>query len=145
MILSFKKKWKPEIMSGRKIHTIRQDKPDRWKEGNIIHFATGVRTKYYDNFLTDRCRSVQTIEIKYGPSEYLNDVQIFVDGILMTTEQMQQIAYNDGFFCLADFQMWFNYDFKGKIIHWTDFKYTDETQIEDYLYSPAVRIKADQI
>jgi len=31
--------------------------------------------------------------------------------------------FNDGFESLQDFFNWFNKPFRGKIIHWTDFKY----------------------
>lgn len=43
MILSFKKQFLDPIITGSKIHTIRADKPNRWKPGNKIHFATGEK------------------------------------------------------------------------------------------------------
>lgn len=47
MILSFKEQFIPKILDGTKIHTIREDKKNRWEAGKKIHFATGVRTKNY--------------------------------------------------------------------------------------------------
>ena len=36
---------------------------------------------------------------------------------------MWQLAINDGFESLKHFFEYFNEDFEGKIIHWTDLKY----------------------
>lgn len=120
MILSFKKQFINKILDGTKIHTIRTDTTDRWKSGKLIHFATNVRTKNYWNFKQGVCISTQQIEIRYNE---LNDVKIFVDGKKLTLKQQQELARNDGFDCFASFLLWFNDDFTGKIIHWTDFKY----------------------
>ncbi len=124
MILSFKKQFKEPILKGTKKHTIREDKPNRWKVGNKIHFATGVRTKNYECFKEGVCVSVQEIEITRPVwSEYLNDTIVRIDGIALTEKEQQQLAWNDGFTNLIDFWLWFKGDFKGKIIHWTDLKY----------------------
>lgn len=124
MILGFKPEFQEPILKGTKIHTIREDKPNRWKAGNKIHYATGVRTKKYNQFKLGECVSVQQIEITRPIwSEYLNDAVVKIDGKTLTKEQQQQLAYNDGFSNLLSFWLWFNEDFKGKIIHWTDFKY----------------------
>lgn len=58
MILSFKKQFSEPILKGTKIHTIREDKPNRWKPGNKIHFANGVRTQNYNCFKESVCISV---------------------------------------------------------------------------------------
>jgi ASC-1-like (ASCH) protein len=128
MLLTFSKdSYVEDIKSGVKIHTIRLDKPNRWKPGMKIHFWRGnprnvnAKRKSYA-FDEGVCKSVQTIEIIY-PTEYFNDTIIKVDGRKLTTDEMKLLAWNDGFANLIEFQMHFNYDFKGKIIHWTDFKY----------------------
>lgn len=106
-----------------KKHTIREDKPDRWKAGNKIHFVINNRTKNRFQFApVIPVISTQTIRIEC-PTEYLNDQKIYVDDKLLNLEQMQKLAYNDGFENLAAFQLWFNTDFTGKIIHWTNLKY----------------------
>lgn len=122
MILGFKAQFVEPIVSGTKIHSIREDKPDRWKEGNTIHFATGVRTKKYDNFKTDTCKGTQDIEINWK-SNYIDDTVVKIDGKALNLSQKQRLAWNDGFVNLFEFYAWFSSDFKGKIIHWTDFKY----------------------
>jgi hypothetical protein len=138
MILSFKKQFVDRILDGTKIHTIREDKHGKWKSGNWINFATGVRTPYYDQFKFGVCFNVQDISIFWGnqeprkPAVFLSNInKLPVDEILNIffisgecgKDQMEQLAKNDGFDSVDDFFEWFNTDFEGKIIHWTDFKY----------------------
>ena len=121
-----------------KIHTIREDPHNRWKPGNIIHHAYGVRTKNYDCFDEGECKSVQEIEIK----EYFIDendfvshsytlinkgvpriFRVFIDSKMLSEDEIDILARNDGFDSTKDFFRWFNKPFKGKIIHWTNLKY----------------------
>lgn len=48
---------------------------------------------------------------------------IYVDNKLLKISEMIKLAHNDGFDLLYQFIEWFNKDFEGKIIHWTNFKY----------------------
>ena len=131
MILSFKPQFKQPILDGTKIHTIREDPHDRWKRGRKIHQATGVRTKNYDCFNETYCMGVQKIEIiwypKQGPAVYLNDYTFPFYGQMQNEtfgfEQMELLAKNDGFPSVEAFFEWFNKDFDGKIIHFTDYRY----------------------
>jgi uncharacterized protein YqfB (UPF0267 family) len=122
MVIGFKEKFKEPILKGTKIHTIREDAHNRWKIGMKMHMATGVRTKNYNQFQEMKCMSIQGIEIT-RVSDYLNDTIVTVDGRKLILSEIQQLAWNDGFENLIDFWMWFDKDFKGKIIHWTDFRY----------------------
>ena len=134
MILSFKKQFKQPIVDGTKIHTIREDTPNRWKAGDKIHFATGVRTKNYECFKEGECKLVQRIEIKH----HHTFVEIKIDGNPYGEIQTNKIQYqlaladmyniltfirNDGFSRVDDFLAFFHTDFTGKIIHWTDLTY----------------------
>lgn len=132
MVLGFKRKHKdgrptgfaPKILSGVKKHTIREDEPDRWKEGVIIQMAYGVRTKDYEQFNAGRsdlevCTGTQKIEIKWKNHDYT----VKVDGRVLSREQVELLAINDGFDDLVEFLTWFSADFKGKIIHWTKLRY----------------------
>jgi len=121
MVLGFKPQFVPKILSGQKIHTIREDKHNRWKPGMNIHMATGVRTKKYECFKYDRCESVQEIVFHYYRKTCRPHVRI--DGRLLYPEEVMRLARNDGFDSLADFFAWFNNDYRGKIIHWTYTKY----------------------
>lgn len=122
MILGFKQQFVDSISLGTKIHSIREDKTGRWKEGNTIHFATGVRTKSYNNFKTDVCKNVQSISVDWTKT-FLGEPSIYIDGRELVHTEVVQLAFNDGFDSLEAFLAWFNKDFEGKIIHWTDFRY----------------------
>src|SRR5512136_2254530 len=54
-----------KILSGEKIHSIREDKHNLWAAGKTIHFCIYPRTKDYQQFKVDTCKSTQTIIIKY--------------------------------------------------------------------------------
>jgi len=122
MILGFKPQFKPLILSGEKVHTIREDKYDRWKPGIKIHMATGVRTHDYECFCDKyTCVSTQRIHIvryyidQLIPYIYINYKPFFFH---------YQLAKNDGFKSVNDFYNWFpEEEFIGKIIHWTNLTY----------------------
>jgi hypothetical protein len=112
-----------------KIHTIREDKKKVWKKGRLIHFATGVRTKNYKCFKKGVCTGTQKIEINYVEiiiskkmPPGINKV-VKVNNRILSLKEIGLLAKNDGFDSVNDFFEWFNEDFKGKIIHWTDFRY----------------------
>lgn len=124
MILGFKERFEDLIKSGSKIHTIRADKPNKWKSGMLIHFAKGVRTKNYINFQMGQCFSTQRIKIEYDNIQPCGNVlSITVDDRSLTPEEIEMLAKNDGFDSVSDFLDFFDKDFRGKIIHWTDFRY----------------------
>ena len=122
MILGFKKQFVSKILRGEKIHTIREDPNDRWKPDREIHFATGVRTKNYEQFHHGYCYSVERIEIRYDNKSFVPEIYIEKE-LLSCMEDHLDLARNDGFEGLQDFYNWFDKPFKGKIIHWTDLKY----------------------
>ncbi|PQJ09519.1 hypothetical protein CJD36_019975 [Flavipsychrobacter stenotrophus] len=126
MILGFKKPFKPKLMDGSKLHSMREDKPGRWKVGMKIQMATGVRTKAYECFRDDLVVTrLQHVEIRYYgkvPGEVLAPV-IIVDSKRLDDASVLELARNDGFKTMGEFMEWFDEDFEGKIIHWTDFKY----------------------
>jgi len=122
MILSFKQRFEHKILGGTKIHTIREDRQDRWKAGNKIHFSTGIRTPGYNCFKVAKCMGVQEFEIVW-----IHDLPFIYIGDKMpmglSDAEIVILSRNDGFDSTEDFFSWFNKDFKGKIIHWTDFRY----------------------
>ena len=132
MILSFNKRFVKPILDDTKIHTIRKDKYNRWYPGRLIQMATGIRTSKYHQFNQDTCKSVQAIRILWDdgqPCILMSDTAdeeelmpfYFPNGY--GEEQMKQLVKNDGFDSGDEFFKWFNTDFNGKIIHWTDFRY----------------------
>lgn len=106
-----------------KLHTIRAG--SRWKAGDILHMAYGVRTKNYQQFNKgipelERVKSVQKIEIIRDP--YFGCI-IQVDNRQLGMAEIVDLITNDGFESPDDFLKWFSKDFTGYLIHWTDLKY----------------------
>ena len=118
--------WAPFMAHKPKLHTIRSDKSDRWKAGKPIHFFQWIgrpfRSKIYHFAPVIPCISVQKIKIEC-PSEYVNDQKVYVDDRLLTIKEIRRLAWNDGFNTSMQFLLWFNQNFEGKVIHWTDLKY----------------------
>lgn len=118
-----------------KLHTIRAG--NRWEAGMDIHFAINPRSKNYFQFApVMECTSVQEIELRWWkpehPEQYINDYDdasnmrycdVYVDGKLMSTGYVKKLAQNDGFDSVEQFFAWFNKDFKGQLIHWSDLRY----------------------
>lgn len=110
-----------------KLHTIREDKPNRWKAGNKIHFVINNRTKNRFQFApVIPVFSTQKIQIQ--PTRKGDYVWIYVDGRLLNYDESEKLAINDGFESLKQFCLWFNKPFTGKIIHWTSLKYKNYEQ-----------------
>jgi hypothetical protein len=108
-----------------KIHTIRVDKNDRWRAGRQIDFYINARTEDMFRFAPKvPVVSIQKIEIIYdknfGKSIFPS---IIIDGNKLHPEKVDELAQNDGFDTVEEFLQFFNEDFSGKIIHWTDLKY----------------------
>jgi len=142
MILPFsqyfdKEKKKPTFFAGKinacllndesivpKLHTIRFDIKDRWKQGNKIHAVYNNRSKsQYQITPVFLCKGVQKIKITYTAFEDMKWPLILIDGVPIRAKKIEMLAINDGFDSAADFLAWFNTDFEGKIIHFTDLRY----------------------
>ncbi|MCS4164428.1 hypothetical protein [Sphingobacterium sp. BIGb0116] len=123
-----------------KIHTIRHDESERWKPGMDIHFVINSRTKDRFQFApVVKCTSVQTIEIidaSHLPRvdgivlEFPHGIEIFylayevkIDGRFLNEQEIRELAINDGFESEYEFFKYFNKDFKGRLIHWTNLRY----------------------
>lgn len=119
MVLGFKKQFVSKIFDKTKIHTIRVDKNRRWRVGLKIHFATGVRTKNYNQFFKGECKGVQNIYI--NPNAAI--CKVLVDSNWLTESEFLKFIKADGFENEKEFFEWFNEPFYGRLIHWTDLKY----------------------
>lgn len=124
MILGFKKRFVAPILAGTKIHTFRLDEHHRWKAGNSIQFAIGVRTKDYETFREDgECMSTQHCVISINPK-----LRVLVGTRLLNDQEIEELAMKDGFTTAKEMGEFFWQEHKvtcltGKIIHWTDYKY----------------------
>lgn len=86
-----------------------------------IQFATGVRTKNYHMFKDGTAYSVQAIRIV--PQEQINDGRAYIDARELDFNELQILAWNDGFEHVVAFWTWFDEPFTGQLIHWTNYKY----------------------
>jgi len=116
-----------------KFHTIRKDESKRWGPEVMIDFFINARTKLMFRFAPRiPVISTQNIRIK----RYNDLAQVFIDNIWFGDAffngfnkidghnvDLETLALNDGFESVDDFFKYFDSDFKGKIIHWTDLKY----------------------
>lgn len=110
-----------------KIHTIRVDEKNKWKSGNLIHFVINNRTKNRYQFApVVKCISTQKIKIHYfynKKTENFDLPEVYVNGKKLTKKKVEILAINDGFENSKAFFAYFNTNFTGKIIHWTNTKY----------------------
>ena len=116
MMLGFKEKYtdrtpsnfKEKIMAGvprlqsenidfaPKIHSLREDRFDRWKAGNSIQMAYHVRSKQCHIFNADvpelaTCKSTQKIFMTLTWC-----LEISINGCELIPEQIEQLIKNDG-------------------------------------------------
>ncbi|MEI6898277.1 MAG: hypothetical protein WCL00_00235 [Bacteroidota bacterium] len=126
MILTYsREKFKEKRLSGSKIHTIREDRHNRWKQGMMAHeWLHNPRnvSKNPHHFKTDQVQSIQRIEI-IRTCDYLNETIVKIDDRKLKQNEVQELAWNDGFENLADFWLFFADGFDGRILHFTDKRY----------------------
>lgn len=113
-----------------KLHTIRDDKNDRWKAGNKIDFFINCRQPNMFRFAPVLpVVSTQKVLMSYYHSDI---IQISIDDreLFSYTERLE-FALNDGFDSWEDFFNYFYPKIKvapkeiytSKLIHWTDLRY----------------------
>jgi hypothetical protein len=137
MILSFSEDlFKDRIKANIKIHTIRTDRTERWKKGQIIHFWRGNPRNTKANpkphqFHESACRSVQDIQMSWECDEMgERNIVVKVDNRKLSPSECQILAVNDGFDNLDQMIDWFDQQtqpditsFRGRLIHWTKYTY----------------------
>lgn len=133
MLLTFSKpEFRDKIRKGIKIHTIRDDKHNRWKVGTKIHFWLGnprntkSKVKPYQ-FGVGEVSKVEIIRIDFdNPNDWqIDTVYIGENIVLETPEELNALAINDGFENWWQMRLWFeNSDgqYVGKIIYWKNFE-----------------------
>ncbi|ATC35589.1 hypothetical protein [Elizabethkingia anophelis] len=124
-----------------KLHTIRRDVHNRWKQGMLIDYFINARKKNMFRF-APRIPMISSQEIfmtrkgsdlEITISKY--DSYIGGDDFYLYYDAKKILAQNDGFDNYFDFVQYFseviekngdetgNYWFNGKILHWTNLKY----------------------
>lgn len=103
-----------------KEHTIRRNLLKRYKPGCLLHFTINTRTKNMFQFApVVQCVSTQEIEITHTSTGPI----VKVDNRTLICYEVRQLAKNDGFRSEVEFFAYFNEDFTGDIIHWTNRRY----------------------
>jgi hypothetical protein len=117
------------LNSHPKIHTIRIDRAERWQKGKDIHFIIHNRSKKRFQFAPVR-KVISTQEITISNRYIQKSItggddypMVIVDGEQLNYQKCLELAINDGFKSLNEFMEYFSEDFKGKLIHWTNYKY----------------------
>ena len=122
-----------------KIHSIREDKNDRWRPGIIIDFFINVRQKNMLRFAPKiPVTTTQRFCLEWHRNKDSTVARIYIDRRSFAcviwnkghednpiiTGKLLEFAQNDGFDTIDEFFKYFNTDFKGKLIHWTNKTYT---------------------
>lgn len=132
-------RFKYSILARKKQHTLREDKPRRWREGmSIQHWMHNPRnvSKSPHQFDEGECLGVQDVIIQRGNRNKHNKTGLVVWIIpdpwstyirrALSQSAIQRLALNDGL-SVAEFRRWFVPKdapiWKGRIIHFTDLKY----------------------
>jgi hypothetical protein len=119
MNMHYKKEYAEPLRKGVKLHTIRKRKVSVGL--TLKHIVYPYHKDKRECVLENTCICTQNIEIV--PGAIINDGKVYIEGRLLSLNEMQRLAWNDGFVNLVDFWMFFNEYFKGYIIHWTDLQY----------------------
>lgn len=108
-----------------KLHTIRRDEQNRWKAGNTVHPVIYNRTPDRFQFAPDfKCTGTQPIVIEWEDNCACIKVEAGENSYrYLSAFEMEELAINDGFESIKDFFAYFNVNFEGKIIHWSDIRY----------------------
>lgn len=104
-----------------KLFTIRKDSEDLIQPGVEIGFFDEAGNEFAPVI---RCVSIQEIKIRWYSrfGDWRGDTLTFIDSIAVRGNVVEELARKDGFDSVEDFFTWYNEDFTGKIIHWTDLK-----------------------
>lgn len=124
-----------------KIHTMREDPTLRWQQGNIINFATGVRTSNYKEFATGTCTAIETAIMTIDSQT--NEFKVRVGYNELSAAELKIMASFDGFDQVEDFIDWFTPivkkkggEYRPRIIHWTNFRWEDYLCFDSILEGP---------
>lgn len=119
-----------------KLHTIRQDKKGSWQAGKTVHAVIKNRTAERFQFCPEfEVKSTQSIDIQYRRTSHKTEVVVLIDEVVIgeaiwvncrlvnSSMTVDQLAINDGFDSTNEFFEYFNEDYSGVIIHWTNLRY----------------------
>ncbi len=128
-----------------KLHTVREDLKERWKPGINIDFFINVRRPNMYRFAPvlpvvssqkiefiwkDNTENLTCLGTSFDKTctimiddRFYGDAYFFNGSVVSSSYTIPIFANNDGFDTPEELFAYFNKNFKGKIIHWTDLKY----------------------
>ena len=128
-----------------KYHSIREDKNDRWKVGTKIDFFINARQKNMFRFAPvlpvvstqkiefiwkDNTENLACLGTSFDKTctimidnRFYGDAYFFNGSVISSSYTIPIFANNDGFDTPEELFAYFNKNFKGKIIHWTEKRY----------------------
>ena len=124
MILSFnkenieKRNFKEKILNGTKIHTIREDKHNRWKPGMSIQFYAMNPRNGGKKFAEGIVTAVVPVHISPDYEISIIYTKLPRGGSLIRSLSVEALAKNDGFESWEEMKEFFPEFFEGKIIYW---------------------------
>jgi hypothetical protein len=130
---SFQKQFVPLVESGAKTHTIRGKRKNPPKPGEPFYGYYGMRTKQCRKLIQSTITRVQDITIEDSGRRFhevmpiVRNMRVFgiyprmtVDGEVLADDEMDTLAFRDGFTSLWDMMGFWDgrLPFKGDLIHW---------------------------
>jgi hypothetical protein len=110
-----------------KLHTIRRNLFNKWQETSEIEFCINRNSEDEFQFApTTSIIALQFIRISYNEADCekaCSEPAIYIDEKPIDLKTLSALAVNDGFENVVDFLTYFNTNFTGIIIHWTNLKY----------------------
>jgi len=114
-LLGFKKKFAPDVESGKKRQTIRARRKYPIKVGDTLYLYTGLRTKGCKKLGEAVCEDIRHIIITEGST-------IVINGKIARWKDQQSLAEADGFKEVSELVYFFfeehGLPFEGHIINW---------------------------
>jgi hypothetical protein len=123
----FEKAYDQDETQTPKLHTIRRDVFNKWKHSTEIKFFINVNLEDQFQFAPIiPLVSTQNIRISYNAEDCEKmcvEPAIYIDEKPIDLDTLSALAVNDGFENVVDFLTYFNTNYEGLIIHWTNLKY----------------------
>ena len=128
---SFKKQFRPPVEDGTKRHSIRAKRSRPWLVGDKLALYTGMRTNSCRLIFRTVVTKVQDITIRQSKTRHFPEIpdlgawpylEIHIDGIALSDDEMEALAKADGFGSLFSMAMFWEqnnaFPFSGDMIHW---------------------------
>ena len=116
------------ICRGDKTHSFRKKSKRTYKSGQTLHHSYHVRTPKQKCFSKTTCTGVQKAVFSKTES---GRISLTIDSHSITGRLLHEVAYNDGFGNLHEFEQWFlqvlekekTDNLEMVLVHWTPIRY----------------------